>query len=129
MQIIVFNLGAEQYAIDTKYINGIDKCLKLTEIPNVNSYIKGLANLRGNIISVFSLKEYLGINNNTPEKNTIIFVKDGEQIGLMVDKVQEVINIDENIIESVDSPSEYITGVINNNGNIITLLEGDALLS
>lgn len=129
MQIIVFNLGAEQYAIDTKYINGIDKCLKLTEIPNVNSYIKGLANLRGNIISVFSLKEYLGINNNTPEKNTIIFVKDGEQIGLMVDKVQEVINIDENVIESVDSPSEYITGVINNNGNIITLLEGDALLS
>jgi len=128
MQIIVFNLGSEQYAIDTKYINGIDKCLKITEVPNVNDYIKGLANLRGNIISVFSLKEYLGIDDNTPEENTLIFVKDGEQIGLMVDKVQEVINIDENIIESIDSPSEYVKGVINNNGNIITMLEGDALL-
>lgn len=129
MQIIVFNLGPEQYAIDTKYINGIDKCLKTTEIPNVNAYIKGLANLRGNIISVFSLKEYLGINDNTPEQNTLIFVKDGEQIGLMVDKVHEVINVDENVIELIDSPFEYVTGVINNNGNIITLLEGDALLS
>jgi purine-binding chemotaxis protein CheW len=129
MQIIVFNLGSEQYAIETKYINGIDKCFQVTEMPNVDTYIKGLANLRGNIISIMSLKKYLNIDDNTPEENTLIFVKDGEQIGLQVDKVKEVTNIDENAIETIDTPSEYMTGIINKNNNIITLIEGDALLS
>jgi purine-binding chemotaxis protein CheW len=129
MQIIVFNLGSEQYAIETKYINGIDKCFQVTEMPNVDTYIKGLANLRGNIISIMSLKKYLNIDDNTPEENTLIFVKDGEQIGLQVDKVNEVTNIDENAIETIDNPSEYMTGIINKNSTIITLIEGDALLS
>lgn len=129
MQIVVFSLGSERYALNTRYINGIDKCLQMTEIPNVNTYVKGMANLRGNIISIISLKEYLGLDNNTPDDNTLIFVKDGEQIGLMVDKVQEVLNIDDSAIESIDSSSKYIAGIINHNDSIITLIEGDALLS
>ncbi len=129
MQIIVFSLGPEKYAIETRFINGIDRCLQITKVPNVSPYIRGLANLRGNIISIMSLKTYLDIDDNSPEMNTLIFNKEEEQVGLLVDKVIEVLSINENTIEHLENPSEYITGIINKNGDIITLLEGDGLLS
>lgn len=129
MQIVVFSLGSEHYAIDTRFIDGIDKILQVTKVPNVSYYIKGLANLRGNIISIVSLKAYLNIESNTPEENTLIFNKDGEQIGLLVDQVVKVINIDESEIESLGNPAEHVVGVINKDDDIITLLEGETLLS
>jgi purine-binding chemotaxis protein CheW len=55
-QLVVFNLGLEEYAIDISYAKEIIRIPKLVKIPNVPEYIEGIFNLRGTVITVINLK-------------------------------------------------------------------------
>lgn len=129
MQIIVFTLGKEKFALETRLIDGIEKMLSITKVPTAPYYIKGLANLRGNIISIIDLKAYLNMSYSKEEENIIILENGDEKMGLMVDDVHEVIEIGNDMIEKVSSEAGYIKGVINFKDYVVTLLEGELLAS
>ncbi|TDT50628.1 chemotaxis protein CheW [Fonticella tunisiensis] len=129
MQVIVFTLGNEKYALDTKLVHGIEKVMSITRVPTAPYYIKGLVNLRGNIISILDLKAYLNIEYVKEEENIIIVEIDDERIGLLVDNVHEVVDIQNDMIERISESSGYIKGVINFKDYIVTLLEGEMLLN
>jgi purine-binding chemotaxis protein CheW len=129
MQIVVFTLGNEKFALETSLINGIEKMLSITKVPTAPYYIKGLANLRGTIISIIDLKAFLGMDNIKEEENIIILEIGEEKIGLMVDSVHEVVEISSDMIEKVNDTSGYIKGVINFKDHIVTLLGGEMLLN
>ncbi|MDF2675107.1 MAG: purine-binding chemotaxis protein CheW [Clostridiales bacterium] len=129
MQIVVFTLGLEKFALETQLISGIEKVLNITRVPNTQNYIRGLANLRGNIITIIDLKKYLNMENIMNEENVIILQSGDERIGLMVDSVHEVVEITNDMLEKSSDPDDYIKGIVNFKEYIVTLLEGETLLN
>lgn len=129
MQVVIFSLGKEKFALETRFIDGIEKMLSITRVPTAPYYIKGLANLRGNIISIIDLKAYLNMEKTRNEDNIIILEAGEERIGLMVDEVNEVVEITDDMIEKVSDNTGYTKGVVNFDNYIVTLLEGEELAS
>lgn len=129
MQIAIFTLGNEKFALETQLIDGIEKVLNITRVPNTKDYIRGLANLRGNIITIIDLKKYLNMENIMNEENVIILQSGDERIGLMVDSVHEVVEITPDMLEKSNDSADYIKGIVNFKDYIVTLLEGEILLN
>jgi purine-binding chemotaxis protein CheW len=129
MQVVVFTLGKEKFALETRLVHGIEKMMSITKVPTAPYYIRGLANLRGNIISIIDLKAYLNMEFTKDEENIIIVEVDEERVGIMVDDVHEVVEITSDIIERVTDNTGYVKGVINFKDYIVTLLEGETLLN
>jgi purine-binding chemotaxis protein CheW len=129
MQVVIFTLGNEKFALETSLVHGIEKMMNITRVPNAPSYIKGLANLRGTIISIIDLKKYLNIEKVSEEENIIIIEADEERIGLMVDSVDEVVEITQDMIEKIYDNNDIAIGIINFKDYIVTLLDGELLFA
>lgn len=131
VQYIVVKFGDEQFGIDIKYIDNIVRMQRITRVPNVPSFIKGVINLRGEVVPVVSLRLKMGLEEDEITKLTrIIIVKldNGEVIGILVDSVKEVVTLETRNIEKVsyDSTEEklnYISGVGKDKGELISLFD------
>lgn len=132
VQYIVVKFGGEQYGIDIKYIDNIVRMQRITRVPKVQSYIKGVTNLRGEIIPVVSIRLKMGLENDEYTKNTriiIIRLDNGDVIGILVDEVKGVINLGPSSIERVsydankEEKSNYLYGVGKDQGELISLLD------
>ena len=94
-QYIVTQLGEEQYGIDIKLISNIVRMQKITRVPKVSSYIRGVINLRGEVIPVISLRLKMGLQDDEITKKTriiILTLEQHESIGVLVDEVKDVYN-------------------------------------
>lgn len=132
MQVVIFNLGDEQFAVETASVQGINDIMEITKVPKASQYIKGLINLRGNVISLLDINLLLNIKKNTEveQSNIIILKMEEEQVGITVDQVDEVLEVEENIIEKVDEQRKtYIKGVINFQDRVVTLIDIDKLFA
>lgn len=130
MQVVIFKLGDEQFAVETSKVQGINDTMKITEVPKAPQHIRGLINLRGNIISLLDINLLLNIAKTTEEtqSNIIILKMEDEQVGITVDQVDEVLDIEENMIEKIDNyKREFIKGVINFKDRVVTLIDIDKL--
>ncbi len=108
-QYIVISMGEEQFGIDIKYIDNIVKMQHITRVPNVASYIKGVINLRGEVLPVMSLRLKMGLADDVTTKNTRIIILRLEQygmLGIIVDEVKEVLTLEEDCIEKVANDSK-----------------------
>ena len=77
MQIVVFKLGEEHFAVDTERVQGINDMMLVTRVPKSPSYIKGLINLRGSIKSLVDINMLLNIESEKEQKSIIILkIKD-----------------------------------------------------
>ncbi|NOH16420.1 chemotaxis protein CheW [Clostridium cochlearium] len=131
MQIVIFKLKDEQFAVETEKIESINDTMEITKVPNAPAYIKGLINLRGNIISLLDINLLLEAENHESEQENIIILKlEEELVGITVDNVDEVIDIKADMVEKVDEEDkkDYIKGVINFKDRIVTLIDIDKLL-
>lgn len=129
MQVVIFKLGDEQFAVETAKVQGINDMMQITKVPNAPSHIKGLINLRGNVISLLDINLLLNISKGEDEHGNIIILKmEEEQIGITVDEVDEVLEIEEDILEKVDDSNKgYIKGIINFKTRVVTLIDIDKL--
>ena len=131
MQIVIFSLGDEEFAVETLKVQNISNNMLVTKVPKSDAHIRGLINLRGSIISLIDINLLLGTNNQFNEKGNIIIIDvEEEEIAISVDKVREVLDIDEKMIQKLDAEDvrEYVKGIINLNGSIITLIDLNMLL-
>ncbi len=136
VQYIVIKIGDEQYGIDIKYIDNIVRMQNITRVPKIAKYLKGVINLRGEVVAVMSLRLKMGLKDDEITKDSrIIIIKIGhDSIGIMVDSVKEVVNIDVNTVEKVGfenrDDSTFVQGIgKQENGALISLLDLNAVLS
>lgn len=132
MQVVVFRLGDEQFAVETAKVQGINDIMEITRVPKAPNYIKGLINLRGNVISLLDINLLLNINKkeNVEQNNIIILKMEDEHVGITVDEVDEVLEVEEEIVEKVDDQRKlYIKGVINFKERVVTLIDIDKLFA
>ena len=131
IQYIVVKFGDEQYGIDIKYIDNIVRMQRITRVPNVPAYIKGVINLRGEVVPVVSLRLKMGLCEDEITKLTrIIIIKldNGEVIGVLVDAVKEVVTLDTREIEKVsydsgEDKTNFISGIGKDKGELISLFD------
>jgi purine-binding chemotaxis protein CheW len=132
----VTQLGGEQYGIDIKYISNIIRMSKITRVPKVANYIKGVINVRGVVIPTLSLRLKMGLEDDEITKKTriiILTLEAHESIGILVDEVKEVVTLDEDHIERMgyekDDKDRFLSGVGKADGRLISLLDITSVLS
>lgn len=138
-QFIVIKLGEEQYGIDIKYINNIVRMQHITRVPNVSSFIKGVINLRGEVIPVMSIRIMMGLDTDEISKDSRIIILKldpaaHDTVGIIVDEVKEVVTLHSDNIETVtyDSKEEqnhFISGIGKHNDELISLLDLHAVIT
>lgn len=135
-QFIVTQLGGEQYGIDIKYISNIIRMSKITRVPKVQNYIKGVINVRGIVIPTISLRLKMGLPEDEVTKKTriiILTLDQHESIGVLVDEVKEVVTLDEEHIERMgyekDDKERFLSGVGKADGKLISLLDITSVLA
>ena len=127
---LIFTLENEKYGIPLSSVKEVIGLPKITPVPHVPSFFKGLINLRGKIISVIDLRLKLAlVANEYQAKKTAIIISDvnGLTIGTIVDDVNEVVGFDEAQMEvdldiSSSVEREYIRGVAKAADNSLILL-------
>ena len=128
-QYIVIRLGVEHYGIDIKYVDNIVRMQKITRVPKVANYIKGVINLRGEVIPVMSLRLKMELPEDELTKATRIIILKLEQygtIGIIVDEVKEVVTLINEEVEKVAYDSKepnFIFGIGKQDGSLISLLD------
>ncbi|WP_026881221.1 chemotaxis protein CheW [Clostridium akagii] len=132
MQVVIFKLKDEQFAVETSRVQTISEVMTITKVPNAPRFVKGLINLRGSVLSMLDLNMLLDIGESSAEQQSTIILKlEDELVGIAVDQVDEVLDIDEAIIESIgdDSRKAYEKGVINFKDRIVTFVDIDKLIT
>lgn len=95
IEMLSFSIGDAIYAIEIKYIKEIIGVDQITVVPKIPDHIKGVINLRGKVVPVISVRRRFGMEEIPYDSRTCIIVlefEDGEQVGVIVDRVQEVID-------------------------------------
>jgi purine-binding chemotaxis protein CheW len=130
LQIIVFKLNDEEFAVETSKVESINDMMKVTHVPAAPDYIKGLINLRGNVISLLDIELLLDVQKKNGEKNNIIIlnVKD-ELVGIAVESVSEVMEVKEDQLENItdENNKAYVKAIVNLGSKIVTLIDIDEL--
>lgn len=134
-QYVVFKLGDEEYGIDIQKVQIIERIQNITRVPKSPYFIKGVINLRGEIIPVMSLRSKFNLEEEEykDETRTIIVEIEDNKIGMIVDQVKEVLQISTEAIENVQGFSSdinfnFIQGVGKVNDHIVTLLNLKSLI-
>jgi purine-binding chemotaxis protein CheW len=110
IQLVSFMLDEVEYGVDILRVHEILRYPDITRLPNTPDFIKGVINLRGNVIPVVDVRIRFGFPKGDITDLTRIIVVEtgGKQVGLLVDNVYQVVRIP---FTNVDPPSELITGV------------------
>ncbi len=136
LQLVSFNLGQEEYAVDILKVQEINRLVDITSMPNSPFYMEGVINLRGKVIPVINLRKKFGLENREMDSHSRIIVVDvGETIGLIVDSVSEVLRLSSDTVEPApemitsECSSEYIKGVGKLEDRLLILLDIEKLLN
>ena len=130
-QYIVVQIGNEKYGIDINFIDNIVRMSKITRVPKVQSYFKGVMNLRGEIVPVMSIRKKMGLLDDViTDASRIIIIKLEEKgsIGIIVDEVREVITLNMAEVEKQTAKDSFINGIGKNGDELISLFEINAIV-
>ncbi|CAH2712922.1 Chemotaxis protein CheW [Neobacillus rhizosphaerae] len=127
-KIVAFILGEEEYGLDIEYVQSIERIDQITRVPNAPSFVKGVFNLRGNVIPVIDLqgKLNLGQAKYTDKTRVIITKFEDIELGLIVDQTSDVIDVAPEALEAISSSgfdSDYFGGIAKIDGRLIILLK------
>lgn len=110
LKLIVFRVNEEEFALRITNIKEIIRIPLITQVPSVPEHICGLCSLRGSLLPVVNCRKLFGLPDQEFTESSRIIVADihGKNVGLVADKVLEVINVEE---EAVKEPPASIKGV------------------
>ena len=133
---LTFFLASEEYGVEILKVQEIIGRMPITPVPLTSKYIRGVINLRGKIHPIMDLKVKFGMDQTqiTDETGIIVIKTANMMMGILVDKVSEVVTIASGDIE--DTPSfgsdvntEYLLGIGKAGGKIRMLLDIDKVIN
>lgn len=140
-KFLTFKLGEESYGVAVLKIREIIRMQKITLVPQMPVYVKGVINLRGKVIPVIDMRLKFNVGNDGVTERTCIVVVQIDKretstttsVGLIVDAVEEVMNITETEVEETPDlggqfDGEYILGIAKIKGEVKTLLDIDSVI-
>ena len=136
LQLIVCDLAGEEYGADIDQVREIVTAGRITPMPASPGFIRGMVNVKGEVVVVIDLKKRFSMREGEHAKNKHIVVTEQNKnvFGLMVDEVTEVLRIPASevkpppeAITKIDR--EYVSGIITLNNRVIVLLDLAKVLS
>lgn len=135
-QFLTFQLGDELYGVDILRVQEIKGYTAVTRIPNTPAHIKGVLNLRGTIVPIVELRTKFGMPTIDYTMFTVIVVVVVREkiMGLVVDAVSDVLNIDKKDIQPAPQfgakvDVSFLNGIGKSGDKLVALLDMDRLLS
>lgn len=136
-KMVTFTLGGKDYGIDIMKVKEIAKFINFTYVPNTPPFVRGVYNLRGEIISIIDLREMFNLphedDETLDEENGLILRLETNMIGVVVDKIDKVVGISKDTIQPPhpifgDINIKYISGVVENDGRLYIILDVERIL-
>jgi purine-binding chemotaxis protein CheW len=129
-QYLTFKLGTQTYGVPILDVREINQISEITFVPKAPSFVKGVINLRGRIVPVVDLKQKFGIGFTefSKESCTIVIEADGGQVGMLVDRVNDVVELGADQIEPKpmlgdQANTEFILGMGKVNDLVVILID------
>ena len=135
-QFLTFTIGKEEFGIDIMIVREIKSWTSVTRLPNSPHYMLGVMNLRGIIIPIFDLRACFNMGGTeiTPKHVVVILAVDGRIIGILVDSVYDILNVD---YEEIKHPTEmessidskYFNGFVSVDKRMVIIINTERLFS
>ena len=135
-QLISFTVGAEEYGLELLRVKEVIRMRQITWLPKAPSCVKGIINLRGDIIPVIDLRDRLGLESQeqTAMTRVIVVEVEGRLVGMVVDSASQVVRVPS---DQFDPPPPmagmathgFITGVAKMDGKLIITIDAESVLS
>lgn len=134
-QLVVFDLASEAYGVNIGTVREIIRMQQITHVPEAPQYVDGVINLRGRVIPVIDLRKRFGlaVSEQTEDSRIVVVDSAGEDIGVIVDAVTEVLRVPGDAIEPASSlitteDSYYMDGIAKIGNRLLILLDLDRVL-
>ena len=135
-QFISFAIGDDQYGVDIMAVREIKGWSDITHLPKQPEYVRGVLNLRGAIVPIVDLRCRFGqgLTETTPLHIVIIVQIGGRQVGLIGDRVLDIVSVDASQIQKVPrtghgEQTDFLSGLVTHDGVMIALIDLPNLLS
>jgi purine-binding chemotaxis protein CheW len=135
-EIISFAIGDDQYGVDIMAVREIKEWSKVTHLPKQPEYVRGVLNLRGVMVPIIDLRCHFGegLTEPTPTHIIIIVQIDQRQVGLLADRVLDIVSFETDKIQPVPrtaqgATSDFLSGLVPVEGAMIALIDLPSLLS
>lgn len=135
-QLVVFDLANESYGVDIRAVQGIIRMQTITRMPKTPDFVEGVINLRGKVIPVVDMRKRfdLIVKEETGDSRIVVVDIGGQEVGMIVDAVTEVLRISADSIEPPSSvitgaDSAYLMGIAKVEERLIILLDLEMVLS
>ena len=124
-QLVVFTLGAEQYALPIEQVHEIIRYYEPRSVASRIEWVRGVISLRGRIVPVYDLASRLGITSELSDQTKIVIVEAGsETAGVIVDDVEEVLTVEDTQFEEVPgADAELIDKIAKIGERLVVLLK------
>lgn len=136
LQCVTFTLEEETYGINVMQVQEVLREVEVAPVPGAPHYVLGIINLRGNVVSVIDARTRFGLPTKESDDLTRIIVIEVQQqiIGILVDSVAEVVDIQSNEIDIAPNvgnaeTSKYIEGVVSRGDKLLILVDLNKLLT
>ena len=134
-QFVIFSLEGEEYGIEILRVKEIKEMIRITRVPKAPHYVRGVINLRGEVIPIVDLRKKFNLEKRNDNDSTRIIIVAVEEItvGLVVDTSSEVVGILNKDIEEAPETigsfeQGYISGIGKVGSRLIILLNVDKIL-
>ena len=135
VELASFYVGEALCGMDILKVQEINKLIEMTRVPQAPEYVLGILNLRGEIVTIIDLGKKLGLKSTEVNHKTrnIIVNSNGEHIGLMVEQISDVIQVEWEKVEPPpanisDVQGKYFTGVFKTADRLIGILDVEKVL-
>ncbi|MBU0664296.1 MAG: chemotaxis protein CheW [Proteobacteria bacterium] len=135
VELATFFIGDALCGMDILKIQEINKLMDMTKVPQAPSYVTGILNLRGQIVTIIDLGKKLGLGSTdtTLSSRNIIVSSPGEHVGLLVTRLSDVISADTEKIERAPAnmggiQGEFFSGVYKTDDKLIGILDVNKVL-
>lgn len=133
---VTFRLADEVYGINVMQVQEVLRITDVAPVPGAPHFVLGIINLRGNVVTVLDMRKLLNLMpGEITDQSRIMVIESGKvTVGLLVDSVAEVVNINASQIDPApnvgnDDSSRYIMGVHSTDQQILILIDLNQLIS
>ncbi len=138
LHLVGFSVGKEEFCVDILKVQEIIRMMEITKIPNAPDFVEGVINLRGKVIPIVDFGKrcnlYGAPEGDESHKRIVVAAVGDKTVGLVVDRVSQVIKLDEEQISSTPEVvrgcnSDFISGVGKSGEKLLILLDLDRLFN
>lgn len=133
---VTFRLGQELYGVNVMQVREVLRYTDIAPVPGAPSYVLGIINLRGNVVTVMDTRMRFGLPSAEVTDSTRIMIieSDNHVVGILVDSVAEVVDLNTNDIDDTpnvgtEDSAKFISGVCNRDEDLLILIDLTKLLS